>query len=603
MPIRKSDLPKELVFWHMGLSFDAISSLQKPGYLKECQNVSLEIEGKQTLRQRFANINSTALGAIHSIKKWRTILIAGDTTHIRANADTGDFTDVYASMSGGICSFAPYKNFISIHNGTNSYLMDLSKNLYSTTIANPITAPTLTDKTSGSGPSGDYMGYVSYLLTFPNGHTYETGLSAASANLTIVDNTITWTSIPLCPYAATYGTEPTIHRKLYRGPGTAGTLGDIYYVATISDNTTQTYDDSLSDVTLSAADACYVDDYGPMPVPKYLVWHYGRAFIVDSANIHRLYHTEVVTGATAAENEVLMPIAYITDNWDDMRVSGYEYVDPQGLFSWGVNLYIALKDTWIRKQGNDPDTWAYRKTYAKYGIGAPYTVDFCSTPGGIIGVTNPAYGEPGIAVFGGQTSDLITSPKLDYIFNTDMNLDQIAKCRGRMAGRNYHLLYPSGIATEPDTYLCLDMRRFPDIRVAEWTDLAGYCIDTDYQGKKFYIGTSTGYAKTKASTGTSNILLETHDLIGGDPKVFNEQKTWTELKYSLIGTVTLQVYIDDDLLTWPDDTTSQTLTGTNEDKKVLKFPENAKSYKIRLKLTGTALSSIEIYSPWQLLFD
>lgn len=594
---------KELVLFHRGLSYDSHSPLQQPGFLNSCENISFEIEGKQILRQLFANINSVATGGIHSIKKWRSILIIGDGTNLRSNADTGNFITRYSSLSGDIIIFRPYKNFLCGVNGTNFFLMDLNHNVYPARVANPTSAPTLTDTGSGSGPSGHYMGYVSYLIIWPNGHSYETGLSAASADSDNITHQIQWSNIPTCPYVAYYGTAPTIHRKLYRGPGTGGTLGDIYYVVTLEDNTISTYVDGFTDEQLAAAPVCYVDDYDPPPVPKFMEWHYGRAFIIDATYNHRLYWSEVVCGETAAENEVLMPLAIVGDSWDDLRVSGFEFADPQGLISWGVNLYIPLKDTWIRKQGNDSETWAYRKTYAKTGIGAPHTLDLCSSPGGIIGVTNPAYGEPGISIFGGQTSEIFTSPRLDYIFNTHMNLDYIHKCRGKIAGRNYHLLYPSGSATEPDTYLCIDLRRFPDIRVAKWTDLNGRCIDTDNQGKKFYIGTSTGYAKTKASTGTSNILLETHDLIGGDPKIFNEQKTWTELKYSLIGTVTLQIYINDILLTWPDNTTSKTLVGTSEAVQILKFPANSKGYKIRLKLTGTALSSFEIYSPWQLLFD
>lgn len=604
MPIRTSNEPKELIYFHKGLSYDALSSLQQPGFLAECQNISLQIEGKQGLRPFFTNINTTAIGAIHSLKKWRSILIACDTTHIRANADTGDFTDLYASAANAISMFAPYKDFMAVFNGTNFLLIDQSQNVYSAVIANPATAPTLTDSAAGSGPIGHYMGYVSYLLTFPNGHTYETGLSAASADCDNPhDDAIAWTNIPTCPYTATYGTAPTIHRKLYRGPGTGGTLGDIYYVATIADNTTTTYTDSILDATLITANASYVDDYTTPPVPKFLAWHYGRAFIVASTNSHRLYYTEAVSGDTSSENENLMPLAYIEDHWDDIRVSGFEYVDVQGLFSWGVNLYIALKDTWLRKQGNDPETWLYRKTYSQYGIGAPYTADFCGSPGGIIAVTNPENSDPGIAIFGGQSSELITSPKLDYIFNTDMNLTYISKCRGRMVGRNYHLLYPAGSATEPDTHLVLDLRRFPDIRVSEWTDLSGRTIDSDRQGTKIYIGTSTGYAKTKATSGTSNVLIQTHDLMGGDTRIFNNQKTVTELKYALNGTVTLEVYKDGTVLTWPDDTTSQTLTGTGESRKILKFPENTKGYKFYLKLTGTALAAFELYSPWELKFD
>lgn len=597
---------KELILWTKGLSFDTLSSIQQPGFLKTAENVSFEIEGKQTLRQKFDNINSTAIGSIHTIKKWRSILVAGNGGVISSSNDGGNFTTRYSSLSGEIIYFRTYKNFLVGCNGGNFFLMDLNHNIYPAQIDNPTIAPTGASDGIGAQSTGGCVLYVSYLITWPNGHTYETGLSPASGDIDPSAGThIDWQAIPTLTYTAYYGTAATVHRKLYRGPGTTPTptLTDIFYVDTIEDNTTLTYEDTLSDTELSAHETCYVEDYDHPRIPKYIEFHYGRAFMVDATYNHRLYWTEVAGGATSSENENLMPLATLDDSYDDMRVSGFEFVDPQGLFSWGVNLYIPLKDTWIRKQGNDPTTWAYRKTYAKHGIGAPHTVDFSSSPGGIIGVTNPEYGEPGLAIFGGQTSEIFTSPKLDYIFNTDMNLDFIHKCRGKMAGRTYHLLYPSSTSTEPDTYLAIDLRRFPEIRVAKWTDLNGICIDSDHQGKKFYIGTSTGYVKTKSEGGLCNILLETHDLIGGDPKIFNEQKTWTELKYSLNGTVTLEVYIDDTLMKWPDNTTFLTLTGTSEIIQFRKFPHNAKGYKIRLKLTGTALSTCEIYSPWQLSFD
>ncbi len=594
---------KEIIYWHKGLSWDTVSSLQQPGFLKSCQNISLEVEGKGTLRQRFANINSTATGAQHSIRKFRDILVVGDGVNLRANDDSGNFTTLYSSLSGDIISFRPYKDFLCGVNGTDFFLVDPDKNLYPARIANPATAPTLADAGSGAGPSGNYMGYVTYFITWPNGHTYETGLSPASANVNLTDNSIAWTAIPVCPYAAYYGTAPTIYRKLYRGPGTGGTLGDIYFVATIANNTATTYTDSISDAVLATADASYVDDYDQPPIPNYIEFHYGRAFMIDASNPHRMYWTEAASGVTAAENEVLFPLATLGESWDDLRVSGFDYVDPQGLVSWGVNLYIPLKNTWIRKQGNDPDTWSYKKTYAKHGIGAPHTLDFSSSPAGIIGVSNPEAGEPGLSIFGGQSTDIIASPRLDYVFKEHMNLNAIAKCRGKMAGKTYHLLYPSGSASEPDTHLAIDMHRYPDIRVAEWTDLNGMSLETDSQGKKFYIGTSAGYAKTQSSAGTCDVLLETHDLIGGDPKLFNEQKTVKELKYSLKGTVTMEIYVDGELLKWPDDSTSLTFTGTDETIQVKKLPQNFKGYKFSVKITGTGLSEFEIYSPWQLLFD
>lgn len=597
-----NNVTKELIFFHKGLGWDTLSALQQPGYLKTCKNLSLEIEGKQTLRPAMIDINTTAVGSINSIKSWRGMLVVTDGNNIRANNGAGDFTNLYGSFSNIPSYFRSYKNFLAGCNGVNFFLIDTNKNLYPAQVDNPATAPVLADATSGSGPSGAYCGYVTFFITWPNGHTYETGLSPASNSLTLTDNTITWSNIPVSTYAKYYGTAPTIYRKLYRGPGTGGTLGDIYYVATISDNSSTTYSDSYTDVQLGANDACYVDDYTHPPIPKYIEWHYGRLFAIDSANTHRLYYSEPVAGSTASENELLMPIAILEDNWDDIRVSGFDHVDPQGLFSWGVNLYIPLKNTWVRKQGNDSDeTWSYKKTYAKHGIGAPYTVDLCENPGGLIGVTNPEGSEPGIAIFGGANSNIIGNARLDYIFNHHMNLSAIANCRGKIIGRNYHLLYPSTGHTQPDTHLCIDLRRYPDIRVSEWTDLNGISIDSDSQGSQFYLGCN-GIAKASSKDYSSNVELETHDLIGGDPKVFNEQKAWSELKYSLKGTVTLTVTVDGTVLKWLDNSTSQTLTGTNDNIQILKFPPNTIGYKISLKLTGTNLSELEIYSPWQLLF-
>jgi hypothetical protein len=291
-----------------------------------------------------------------------------------------------------------------------------------------------------------------------------------------------------------------------------------------------------------------------------------------------------------------MPLAITDLNWDDIRVPGLDVVDPQGLVSWGSYLYVALKHTWIRKQGNDPDTWAYRKTYSPHGVGAPFSIDISQL--GIVAVTNPQFSEPGISLFNGSYSEMFTSPRLDELFKSDMNLDQIANCRGRIAGRYYFLLYPSVGETQPDRFLAIDMRRFPDIRVAYWTDLNGQSIDADTQSNKFYIGGSDGYVRTKAESGTSDVLIETHDLMGGDPKAANEIKVWKEIKYALntgAGSVTLQVYIDDVLQKWPDDTTTKTISGTDEMTQFLRnLPPNWQGYRIRLKITGTSLEEFEL---------
>jgi len=63
-------------------------------------------------------------------------------------------------------------------------MVDNAGNVYYSVIQAP--APACSGSGSGSGSlSGVYKLYVSYLITYPNGMKYETGLSAASADVTL----------------------------------------------------------------------------------------------------------------------------------------------------------------------------------------------------------------------------------------------------------------------------------------------------------------------------------------------------------------------------------------------------------------------------------
>jgi hypothetical protein len=340
-----------------------------------------------------------------------------------------------------------------------------------------------------------------------------------------------------------------------------------------------------------------------MIVPKYFEVNYGRIFGIHPTYTNRLYWSEVGVGETSIANELLMPLSYLADNWDDLRVAGFDNVEPQGIIGYGSYLFIPLKHTWIRKQGNDPDTWAYRKTYATYGIGAPHTLD--RMPQGIIGLSNPENEAPLMTIFNGQTAEAIVSPKLNYILKTDLNIDYIQYCRGARVGQYYHLLYPDNSATTtPNKHLVLDMTRgMGDVRIANWEDINGMCLSTDTQSKKVYFGGSDGYVYEKDETGVVNIEIETHDLIGGNPQLNHTQKVYKELKYALKGTATMYVYIDDVLATYGDGTTSKTISGTSEISQNLNsLPQNGKGKRLRIKLVASNVTEFELYSPWTIEF-
>lgn len=589
-------MPSELVFFHQGLSTDARSAIQKPGFVKDIKNILLEVDGKQSLRPFFSKVNTTPVGSIHSVKYWRNMLLVGDGANLRA-----DFTLLGSAFSGDPWGFKVFKGFITASDGRNFILVDENSNTYSARVANPTTASSGVAGAAGN-PDGVYRLYVSYFITWPNGHTYETGLSPASGDVTVSLDAISWSSIPICPYAAIYGSAPTIYRNLYRGPGTGGTLTQIYLVDTILDNTTTTYTDDLSDTSLQLGFVQTNSLYIPSLVPKFFDWHYGRLFMIDPDHVWRLYYTEVAAGNTAESNESLMPLAMTELNWDDLRVGGFDEVDPQAILSWGSYLYIALKQTWIRKQGDDPENWAYRKTYADRGIIAPFSTDVSSV--GVFGVSSPVNRESGIVVFNGQTTEVVSSPLLDQLFKDDLDFENIQNCRGRIAGKYYFLLYPSVDGTEK--ILAMDIRRYPEIRVGYWTDLYGHSIEVDRQGKNFYFGGSDGYVRLKGGAEAVNVTIESHDLIGGTPELDGEVKTWKELKYALdtaSSAVTLQVYIDEVLKKWPDGATAKSISGSADVVQVIKnLPLDWMGYKIKIVISGIGLTQFVLYSPWKLDF-
>ena len=511
--------------------------------------------------------------------------------------------------TNGIYSFSEYKNLLHMTNGTNRFFLDEDGNLFNAYVANPVSAPTLT-AAAGAGKAGVYKGYVSYLITWPGGQTYETGLSTGSADVTTSGGNlqINWTSIPLCPYLFESGQEaPTITRKLYIGPGTGGQLGAIYYLAAVADNTTTTYTDNISDATAIANGVCEVIDYTTPPAdPKYIVYHYSRLYMLPTANPHRLWYSEAPTGATASANENAIPLAFKSTNWDDLRSAGYGgKVDPQGLVSWGPNLYIPLKHTWIVKTGNYPGTWAYKKTNADIGISAPHTIAVCSRLRGILGLSTQMGGIPGLALFDGQDSTIITGPEFNYIFQDDLNQSYISKCRGAWDGRYYYLLYPNGSQTDVNKIAAFDLTRFPDIRLAMWEDLAPRCIDVYNQGSEIYIGGSDGKVRYNSGAETINIDIKTHDLTG-EKAASTVFKKFKYLRYAIDSDdddVKLEMIIDGTTMTWADAVAYQTISGSSDAIQSIELPQNFEGYKYSLNISGTGYSTFVLYSPWEIEYE
>lgn len=513
----------------------------------------------------------------------------------------------FKAVSGGVtvadytATWAPAINtkyHISVdRNGTSFYIF-VNGTALTLTAATAIASNSMPAMTSGALEIGAANNHA----TFMTGWIDEFSLYSNLAKRTAAFTTPTVQS-----------EAPAIHRNLYRGPGSGGTLTDIYYVATLYDNTTTTYTDDASDLTLAANGASLVDDYEPLPNSHFIEFHYGRAFTIHDLWPDRLCYSEVATDTDADIIERIMPVQSTDYNWDDIRVSAFGRAEPMGIIAWGPYLYIAFKQTWIRKYGEDPDTWNYKKTWAQHGVGAEMTVDLCPKPQGIAFLATPDGGECGIALYNGQQTQVITTPLLDYIFNTDLDKTKIAYCRGFCGGNYYHFFYPSTAATgnDPDKWLAIDLRRFPEIRAFYWSFTAGYPVSgfSYSQGNTYYIGTSDGYLKRMdtSSSETMSVSVRTAERVGGEVKVANMTKTLKRLKYNLDSggaDIALTIYINGTAATWPDGTTTKTIKGTGDAVQVLPdIPQNFSGYRYSIGLAGTGLSTFKLYDPWEVEFD
>jgi hypothetical protein len=683
---------KEKIFFHKGLGADARSPLMEPGYLRAADGFVIDRDGVTKTLPAYSSggLSATISAAmtpvsglyIDPVSTYLAVLQLYDPaaaasklfyspSDYSAATQVSAGTVAYGSLDlGAWCPnmVQKYGNMYHIFGTNGGHLMieAATGNMFNGAIKNPASAVTTADSGDAGNPDGVYICYASFLITFPDGMTYETGLSPSSAEVTVVTNKISWTDIPLAvsnQYLNLTGAV-SIKRKLYRGPGAAGTLADIYYVATIDDNTTTTYTDDSSDVTLIANGVCDVTGYQPIGVwstgytrtvaNAFGCFHYGRFYTTPLGTTygHRLYYSEAAGGDTSTENEIILPIASKTDNWIDLRVCApHGGVSVKGLVSWGTYLYIATKQTWLKKSGEDPDTWAMKKTFALHGVAASATICFSEEAGGMVYLTQDHSGRLGVASFNGDSSQLLASPKLDKILNeneTSANDIDLTYTSAVKIGPYYilQLAYNVG-GTIKAGYLnyILDFSRFPDVRVTKslkrrsltaWGDSAGTChCYFPWSDQRYFTlheavsvsGTVTlrGFPSTlyPLTCDTSTYIstaakLWTHDLCGGAENI-TRKKRLKKLKYSLY-------HAGDDATTYPPQVTlyvdgiatSITMdafgdaeangldgggSSYKESYRELSLPHGIECYTYSLSIapqSSEMCTGLEIYSPWEM---
>ena len=242
---------------------------------------------------------------------------------------------------------AEYENYMFFGNGSGIPYKYADGEFTRHGIYSPTTTPSVATAATGSALTGDFR----YKVTYVNSGAVESDAGSATSTFTAASENIALTSIPVGP--ASFGVAS---RRIYRTKAGGSTY---YRVATISDNTTTTYEDATLDASLVTEEP---DDQGVPPNYSVVVYHLGRLFVIDPA-------TNLVKYSEVGNPYVFKTLSFrrIGDTTGDI---------PRMLAVYNGSLVVGCeKSTWIIYTPDATDTnWTDIRVVTPYGCKAPLSV-------------------------------------------------------------------------------------------------------------------------------------------------------------------------------------------------------------------------------------
>lgn len=299
------------------------------------------------------------------------------------------------------------------------------------TVATYLGSCAAADAGSGAGPDGTYNYKISYYTT-----SYEVILDQVSNNVTVSDNDINLTMIPIAP--TTYGGETVAGRKVYRSDNNGTGTYNILSNGTIADNTTTTLTDSDADAACDAGaaypagDAEYTPPKGKIPViSNNRLW-----FANDPSHPSRIYYSEdgcpdIFIGSSGACT------SYFNIRLDDGDEITFA-LNLLGQLCVGKNNSIQYIET---HKGDSPTAdWEVSDPCDFIGCDAIHTA--VNSPLGIIYLD-----WSGLYKFNGNYSTLISDAVTPVI--KDISESNFSNCAGIFHKNIYYLAYASEATGSP----------------------------------------------------------------------------------------------------------------------------------------------------------
>ena len=347
--------PKDRVQFDGGLNNKFEKSIILDNESPDCLNVIFD-EGSVETRGGTTKFNTTAVGSYvcdglytrHNNQGSET-MVAWYNGSMYALTGTSTFTAVGSAASvftAGQRVYADeYENYIFFgHGGSTPYKYNGAFTRHG------IPAPTAT-MTAATAPTGvGLTGGYYYAVTYVNSGLVEGDISPLTTTITVSNQNVRLTSIPVAPASFGVGT-----RYLYRTAAGGSTLKRL---ATINDNTTTTYDDAIADASLGATAPT---DQGEPPNYSAIVYHQGRLFVIDPVDNDVKY------------SEIGNPYVFKANNFE---IVGDNTVDvPIGLAVYDNSLVVFCKrNPWlIYMPSTDPSDWKVLRVRANFGSGSPFS--------------------------------------------------------------------------------------------------------------------------------------------------------------------------------------------------------------------------------------
>lgn len=307
----------------------------------------------------------------------------------------------------------------------------------SSTSATYLGSALATDSGAGSGPNGAYSYKVACYSS-----SYIVSLDQASNILTVVDNAIDLSMIPICP--DDFLGESITGRKIYRTEAGGSTYK---LVTTIANNTAVTYSDTTADGSLGAT--LSPTHTRKPPLGKYILINNDRLWLANNPT----YSSRIYYGDSGSIDYFGEPGDTSGTNggyFDVRKDDGDQITAIKNL----LGLLTVFKNNTIQKiytDGESPATgWAISDPFSFVGCQAPYSA--VNTSKGIVYL-----GNNGIYNFNGQNSELLSEPVSPEI--KDIQSSNFPNVWSEYANNTYYMAYASrasGVSTN-NRVLILDM--------------------------------------------------------------------------------------------------------------------------------------------------